>query len=474
MPVTRQRDKSRPWEPAHASVPPRGPCRPRASSAALATAAALALAACRPAPTAPPAGPDAPAPPAPTASASGPQPAPGDGLDQARAEVQTRKIMEAVARARALPVTGEVQVAVMRRPEIRAFARDSMYEHHTKEQLALFTRLEASMGVLPLGADGEAILLDMLETGVMGLYEPKQKTLYIGTYVTDTQLDMVVGHEIVHGLQDMHFDLQRLQKPIKGDSDAESARTYLVEGDAQAAYLAWVSGEAGLASISDAVFLATGNQALDLADLVDHPVLARSLQLPYADGAATIAAVVRERGWSFVDALYAELPTTTEQMLHPAKLLTREAPLAVAVQADALAGALGRRAVWEDNVGEASLLAMLADVEASTTARAAAAGWGGDRYVALDRSPAEVAPLIVGLVAWDSEADAAEFEPVFRAYLEKAMPGAFFLERRADQVVFATQVRDAAARTAVAAHAWTTFTVAGRPAGKPAKPAKPA
>ena len=63
---------------------------------------------------------------------------------------------------------------------------------------------------------------------------------------------------------------------------------------------------------------------------------------------------------------------------------------------------------------------------------------------------------------------------MFRAYLEKAMPGAFFLERRADQVVFATQVRDAAARTAVAAHAWTTFTVAGRPAGKPAKPAKPA
>ena len=424
---------------------------------------AAAMGACAGAPAAGPAAPaSAPTTAGSTVAATGPRPAP-DGLDQARADVLTRQIMEAVARARALPITGEVKVAVMRRPEIRAFARDSMYEHHTKEQLRLFTRLEASMGVLPLGADGEAILLDMLETGVMGLYEPTQKTLYIGTYVTDTQLDMVVGHEIVHGLQDMHFGLKRLQAPIQGDSDAESARTYLVEGDAQAAYLAWVSGAAGLASISDAVFLATGDQALDLADLVDHPVLARSLQLPYADGAATIAAVVRERGWAAVDALYRDLPTTTEQMLHPAKLLAREAPAAIAVRPDALAGPLGRRAVWEDNLGEASLLAMLADVESSTTARAAAAGWGGDRFVAFDRDPAELAPVIVGLVAWDSEADAAEFEPVFHAYLEKAMPGAFHLERRRDQVVFATQVRDAATRKAVATHAWSAFTVARGP-----------
>ena len=239
MPVTRPRDKSKPWEPAHASA-----ARPAlgATTAVFTAAVALTLCACAGAPA-----PESSAPihvtaPAVAASAG---PVVEEGLGQARAERLTREIMEAVAAARALPVTGEVKVAVMRRPEIRAFARDSMYEHHTREQLQLFTRLESSMGVLPLGADGERILLDMLETGVMGLYEPKQQTLVIGTYVTDTQLDMVVGHEIAHGLQDMHFGLQRLQKPIKGDSDAEAARTYLVEGDAQAAYLAWVSGERG-------------------------------------------------------------------------------------------------------------------------------------------------------------------------------------------------------------------------------------
>ncbi|HEY0138242.1 MAG TPA: hypothetical protein VGB85_29360, partial [Nannocystis sp.] len=244
------------------------------------------------------------------------------------------------------------------------------------------------------------------------------------------------------------------------------ARTYLVEGDAQAAYLAWVSGSGGLTSISDEVFLATGNQALDLADMVDYPVLARSLQLPYADGAATIAALVRERGWAGVDALYKQLPTTTEQMLHIDKLLAREAPIAVVADPAALATKIpGHKVVWQDNVGEASLLAMLADVEPAPIARAAAAGWGGDRYLVLEREPAGVAPIVLGLIAWDSEADAAEFTETFQLYLEKTMPGAFVLERRGAQVLYASQVRDAATRAALHTHAWTAFTVAGKPAG---------
>ena len=480
MPVTRPRDKSSRWEPAHAHrtrrIPRLGPAadspRPATTSRFLASASLaltstalslltlvslLTLAACT--------GATPPASDSPGATPAAEAPAPA-GLAQARAAEQTRKIMEAVAKARALPVTGKVGVEVMQRAEIRDFAKTAMYEHHSREQIRMFTRIESAMGVLPLGADGEAILLDMLEVGVMGLYEPKKKTLFIGTHVSDGQLDMVVGHEIAHGLQDMHFGLERLQQPIRGDSDAEAARTYLVEGDAQAAYLAWVSGAAGLASISPEVMLVTGNQALDLADLVDYPVLARSLQLPYADGAMTIAALVRAQGWPAVDALYSALPTTTEQMLHLDKLLAREAAVAVVADPAALAAQLpGQRVVWQDNLGEASLLTMLADVEPAPVARAAAAGWGGDRYLALERDPAGAAPLIVGLIAWDSEADAEEFAATFRLYLEKAMPDAFILQRRGDQLRFAAQVRDAATRDALATHAWSAFTVAGKPAG---------
>ena len=146
MPVTRPRDKSAPWEPTHATAP---------ASAAwivrLAWPLALLLTACASAPSAGPATAPEPGQAGQARTTTGAsQPAPA-GLSRVKAAEQTRKIMEAVAKARALPVTGEVAVEVMHRAEIRDYAKASMYEHNTPEQIRLFTRIEASMGVLPVG-----------------------------------------------------------------------------------------------------------------------------------------------------------------------------------------------------------------------------------------------------------------------------------------------------------------------------------
>lgn len=391
------------------------------------------------------------------------------GVSQPRAEAITKKIMEAVAAARGLSITGGVAVEVLSRGEVRSFAERSMYEHHSRDEIKLFTRIEASLGVLPPGADGEQILLDMLELGVMGIYEPKKKAMLIGTHVSESQLDMVVGHEIAHGLQDMHFDLLRLQKPIPGDSDAETARTFLVEGDAQAAYLAWVSGPSGLNAIPPEVLATVGDQALSLASMLDHPILNRSLQLPYADGAATVAALVRAKGWSAVDALYRDLPTTSEQMLHVDKLMAREPAIAVTAAPAALAAALPEHAlVWQDTLGEATLLCMLADAVPTSDARAAAAGWGGDRLLVFDRKAgADVTPLVLGLVAWDSEDDAREFEAAFNTYLMERMPTTSLVRRRGDRVLFATGV-PAGLGGALDPAGWAAFPAPARKKGQAA------
>ncbi len=278
---------------------------------------------------------------------------------------------------------------------------------------------------------------------------------------------MVVGHEIAHGLQDMHFDLATYQTPMDGQSDAESARTFLIEGDAQAAYLAWVSGEAGLASIADPVLDAQGDQALALAGVIDNPILARLLQLPYADGAATVVRLARDHGWAAVDALYAELPSTSEQMLHIDKLLAREPAVPIRVDpAPLLARLPGYAQVWADDLGEATLLAMLADVASVVEARRGAAGWGGDRFVVIERATDAAThrlPVAIGVITWDSKLDADEFGPSFRTYLEGKMPGAFVLERRGRRFLYATRVREPATRQLIAELGWDMFTV-GAPA----------
>jgi len=383
------------------------------------------------------------------------------GLDPEFVEAETRKILAEVARARNLEVTRDVRVDVVDREGVRAFAKKALYEHTTSEEIRLLGRVESSLGVIPVGANAEEVLLDLLETGVLGLYDPKEKILLVGSYVPTPVLSTVVGHEIVHGLQDMHFGLEKMQEPLRHQSDADSARRFLVEGDAQAAYLAWVSGERGLFAIDDEVFEAMGNQVLDLAAVSPYPILARDLQLPYADGAATVARLVKREGWKAVDELYDDLPETSEQMLHVEKLLRREHAISVELDAKALTDALpGYESVWHDTLGEASLLAMLAEVEPSIVARRAAAGWGGDHYVVLDREEDPLpAPIVVGMIVWDSKRDAGEFEASLRKYLEEMMPGAYLLERKRERVLFATRLPPGITPESIAGPAWSTVRV---------------
>jgi hypothetical protein len=150
--------------------------------------------------------------------------------------------------------------------------------------------------------------------------------------------------------------------------------------------------------------------------------------------------MARDQGWPAIDALYQDLPTTTEQMLHADKLDKREPAVPVVIDPTPLLELLAdHEVVWEDDLGEASLLAMLADVAPPFSARAAAAGWGGDRFIVLEhKTNRAAAPLVVGVIAWDSEREAKEFEPVFRKYLETHKPDAHLLVRKRDKILYAT------------------------------------
>ncbi|HLT38467.1 MAG TPA: hypothetical protein VK034_19405, partial [Enhygromyxa sp.] len=348
--------------------------------------------------------------------------------EQARIDASARRIIQEVAATRGLPVKGEFAVELISKDGIRDFVRKAMYKEMTAEEIKLLGRIQISLGVLPVGSDGEQVMLDLYEFGVLGIYDPDRKVLLIGDFLDRSMLGMVVGHEGAHGLQDMHFDLEALTHMHKGRSDLDTAKTFLVEGDAQASYLAWMMGKEGLAGIGDDLLDSQADMVLMIGDDmgIPYPTLARMLQMPYTDGTKNVIQLARDQGWAAVDALYQELPTTTEQMLHLDKLQKREPAKPVEIDpAPLLELAADHRVAWEDELGEASLLAMLADVAPPYAARSAAAGWGGDRYVVLERETnLAAAPLLVGVIAWDSEREAKEFEPLFQRYLEAHKPDA--------------------------------------------------
>lgn len=399
-------------------------------------------------------------------------------LDQGYAERTARTIMAEVARARALSAEGKWSVDVIDRAGVRTFVKTALYEETSPEEIELLGKIQAAFGVLPPDADPESVLLDMYEQGVLGIYDPKTQTLLIGDFVPPSMLEMVVGHELAHGIQDMHFDLEALQKPMRdgptrGFNDAETARTFLIEGDAQAAYLTWRGGPAGPASIEDDVLDVLADQALGIDErFTPYPTLARMMQMPYTDGTATVIRLARTRGWEAVDDMFTRLPETSEQMLHLDKLVRREGSRPVKIDATKLAAALGEQTApwsvaWEDDLGEAALLAMLADIEPVATARDAAAGWDGDRFVALRRNDAgaEVVPTVIGLVAWDTEDDARAFEVSMRRYLEHAVDAPVFVERKRQNVMYGTFLPAEADLDAVSKAGWAAFKVGRRSKG---------
>ena len=112
-------------------------------------------------------------------------------------------------------------------------------------------------------------------------------------------------------------------------------------------------------------------------------------------------------GWRAVDAAYARLPASTEQVLHPAKYAANEAPLEVDLPTLIDSLPPGWNEVRRDVFGEFMVSVWLERTQAFPVTTEAAAGWGGDAY-ALYRSE-DGQGLLVMKFRWDTDRDRDEF-----------------------------------------------------------------
>jgi hypothetical protein len=227
---------------------------------------------------------------------------------------------------------------------------------------------------------------------IAGTYDRVTKKLLLAAPVDE----FVLIHEIEHALQDMHFDLSKVEA---GTGDEAIARRALVEGDALVTTFEVLLDRKGI----DPPW---GNPQI-VAELV------RAIDVPvndaYKAGFAFVAALRAQKPWSAIDAAFKRPPVSTEQVLHPEKYLAGEKP--VTVEAPALDGAtIVDATTWGELGFQLFLRAHGVDLR---VAKLAAAGWAGDRVTTVEK-----AGHVIGLArfTWDTEADAIEaFEAAERA-----------------------------------------------------------
>ena len=341
-------------------------------------------------------------------------------------------LTQEVAKVRGLPAKKPIASEEVDRDELHARLVKLASDGKTVDEMRAEGLALARWGLIPATLDYQTLVIDLMTDQIAGYYDPDTKTLTINKAAqSDPQwTEMVLAHEIDHGLQDQAFDLKAFEDVPDGEGDAALARRALVEGDGVALMLEVLLARQHVAppwanpAIADdlvhAMSAPTGD-ALDKAPLA----LRESMLFPYREGFAFVAALRRKKPWSAVDAVFKRPPRSTEQILHPEKYVRDEKPVPIAAAA---LPSLPDYAIVHHNVwGELGFSIFLrAHGIADEIAREASAGWGGDRAAvyakAGDANPAHAVAL--SRSQWDTEVDAIEAHDAAVRALDRTTPGA--------------------------------------------------
>lgn len=366
---------------------------------------------------------------------------------QARGGDADEDVAAEVAKLRGLKIKKKLKRETIDADALRARLVERFGEEYSADEIAGQQASLERWGLIGADVQVHDLLLDILTEQVAGFYDRADQTLYIAEREVEGS-DLLMAHEIVHALQDQHFDLDKLTDLPRTEADALQARHALIEGDGVVTSYELMLAREGVAppwGMDDALTMMTktieassGHARLDQAPLVVRDLLL----FPYSRGMRFVAALRARHPWKKVDAVFKKPPASTEQILHPELYQAGEAPHQVAATTPAaLSGWRTRHdTVW----GEAGWSVLLREHDVATArAETAAAGWGGDRVVVYsppgkDRARDAVG---VGLTSWDADIDAMEFEEAAVDALDALVTGTILESARGRTVWLSTDLR---------------------------------
>lgn len=291
------------------------------------------------------------------------------------------KMLRKVESVRGIRALHEVPGKTLSRHDLLERVRAHVAREVPDEAILNEGRTLKLLGFVPTEFDYKAETFKLLEAQLAGYYEPADKTMYLASDLEGELAAATLAHELVHALQDHHYDLASRSKYRKGGSDLSAATSAIAEGDATSAMMDVLMAPMGKSALEvpDALFSEQLMASMGGSKGADAPHAMRaSLVAPYVYGTKFVHALRKDGGWKSVDLAWKSPPTTTEQILHVDKWKVHEPALDVPTPDAASAGA-GFRCVDEDTFGELGTRLTLAEWIGSDEAAGAAEGWGGDR-----------------------------------------------------------------------------------------------
>jgi hypothetical protein len=291
------------------------------------------------------------------------------------ARLLARVAEERGLRGRALPELVALPAAELTRQALVQIRRDTPEPVRAAHELLLL-RLE----LVPADFDWLLAIERALGGRLHAFYDPELKTIFIDRALVGGARQRALVHELVHALQDQHHALGARLAYAPDAWDRHSALQALAEGDAEAVVARLTVPQAAAATSGPA---AASQSGATLSDADTPSVLVRSLWAVYEDGLAFVEPVLARAGWSAVDALFADPPRTTHELLHAVPPSARQP---VPILAHAAAPDADWRLSYSDVLGEQTWRIVLEEWLPESAAKRAASGWAGDRLSSFERA----------------------------------------------------------------------------------------
>jgi len=298
--------------------------------------------------------------------------------------------------------------------------------------------------------DFKSLAKTVMQSQAAAYYDPATNTFYVVMQeLPELALGSVYAHEIYHGFQDQHHNLDDyLLSPVqeKLNDDEVLARQAVVEGEATYLMTLWtLKTQFGSVPAPGMLDMAIKMQAkLDVKTMLqmlkssvvpqahsgdiekaikamDHipPFMIETMVGAYLKGMGFVFEI-QKQGWEKVDELYKNPPVSTEQILHPEKWLAKEFPVKFEWPSFEQSLFSEWKLLESNTIGEIQWRIIFSEHRMGETGLTAAEGWNGDSFAVLEHKNGDLLLLIYS--SWDSQTEAQEFRNAYEKLLKVKYP----------------------------------------------------
>ena len=309
----------------------------------------------------------------------------------------------AVEHAAGLTFRSPPKVAMRSREQVRVYLAGKLDAELPESRARGMEAAYRLFGLIPDSIRLRPLLLELLSEQVVGYYDADSAMLFAVKGSPRDQLRLVMAHEMVHALQGQYLPIDSIFHDLRSN-DRLTAAQAILEGQATVASIGIYTPGADRTA-NDDFWTMYGDQVREqqasMPVFAQAPLVIREgLIFPYVAGAEFMHWWATKSGHADTVPYGPRMPASTEQVLHPDRYASGDAPLRLTIDSTG-------PALHEDVLGEMETRVLVAQlVRSGRPDELPALGWGGDRYRVTDTPEG---PALIWYLVFDDPAAAARF-----------------------------------------------------------------